>query len=298
MSDSKSLLQFGSLGRMAQWTVGCFLFAAIFFGVRLPAQAASYRVKESDCKGFQKKDGKWIPVPQIPWKAGDSVPGDPVPGRSDQLLIRIGTDLFAVPARCLTLKSSMQERDAALGGGSVIVSSSVRSHWHLEVGVLGWQETLSLKTPDDRTYALRSSSFGGDFGVAHRWALSPAVEVQTAAFLLYANSEAGETSSSPISEIDYLVTGATVVGGLIEPSILWNAGSKDLFLGVGIPLLIRSGDWREPAGGYELSPLLGFLPGVNLVGRLSRGDWFVTSRFGILGALENLIWNVGLGYQW
>jgi hypothetical protein len=115
---------------------------------------------------------------------------------------------------------------------------------------------------------------------------------------VYGNSELGESTDDPISEIDYLASGSTSLGGLLEVSLLWTPSNPDVALGLGVPLLVRSAGWPVPTGGYALDSSLAVEPGLFLEGRITRGSWVIVPRFGILSGLGNVAWGLNAGLRW
>jgi hypothetical protein len=260
----------------------------------ISVQADPFEVVLAPCKGYRSVERQWRPEPALPFAKGAVVDGKPIAGRGDQVIVMAEKTYFSVPLRCL--------KPVTLVGG--VPAAQVRSRakrrtsFRIESGILAWQETAVLASPAGDAYPLRAGSFGGMVGVAYQRGLSARWDLQGLVAFVYGNSELGESTDDPISEIDYLASGSTSLGGLLEVSLLWTPSNPDVALGLGVPLLVRSAGWPVPTGGYALDSSLAVEPGLFLEGRITRGSWVIVPRFGILSGLGNVAWGLNAGLRW
>jgi|GEM_PF-6386335 len=280
----------------------------------LATQSSSVRADpremiSENCKGYRAENRRWVAESQLPIPKGSQVDASPVAGRTDQVTLKWEGVYYAVPVRCLKEGGSVTAVAPASGGvlpSAKNVSAFARgkqpalekkSFFRIETGLLSWQETATLQSPDSRSVALRSSNFGALLGFGYQRVLSRHFELHGLASVVYGSSELGNSTESAGSDLQYLVSGVTTLGGLAEASFLWMPTDPDVALGVGVPVLVRSADWAEPSG-YTLNSRFAMAPGAFLEGRMTRGHWVIFSRFGMLSGIGNVAWNLSAAYQW
>ena len=283
--------------RMGFPKIEFLVLCSVILAVSHVAHAETYEVVTEPCKGFRSVERKWTPEPTLPFAKGSTVEAKPIAGRSDQVIVKGAEAYFSVPVRCLKPVTTA-------AGGSISSSRATpqrpvrrRSSFRIESGILAWQESAVLKSAAGDTYSLRSGSFGGMIGLAYQRSLAARWDLQGLLAFVYGNSELGESSDEPLTDIDYLASGSTSLGGMLEASLLWMPTNPDVAIGFGIPLLVRSAGWPVPSG-YSIESSFAVEPGFFIEGRITRGSWVISPRFGVLSGLGNVAWGLNAGLRW
>jgi hypothetical protein len=226
------------------------LLVVVFGELATSARAGTHEMISASCKGYRAENRRWVSEPQIPVPKGSQVDASPVAGRTDQVTLKWEGVHYAVPVRCLKEGGSATAVAQASGGVLPSVKNisafargkqpapAKNSFFRIETGLLSWQETATLKASDDsRSVALRGSNFGALLGLGYQRMLSRHFELHGLASFVYGSSELGNSTETAGSELQYLVSGVTTLGGLAEASLLWMPTDPDVALGLDVDAL-------------------------------------------------------------
>lgn len=253
--------------------------------VALAQTAPIYEVTGENCKAFELVDRQWKPAPPDTFAPGTQVQGARRKERPDLLFARRQGKIYALPMRCVRLvEKAAANRSASPGLWSV---SS-------QLGVISWQDSLQLKTPDETVYGLLSNNTGLSIGGAIQRRIGTSFFAEASAAFVYAMSDASQSTGEAASPISYSAENARVLGGL--GTIGFFRAVEEASVGASIPLLVRSGNWPSPEGGYALSRRFAISTGMLLEARMDVGPLGLAPQVGFLKSPRHLFWSLQLRY--
>lgn len=270
-----------------------------------PSFAADFVVKSTPCKGFIRQDGKWNPIPALPIEPGQALKVRPVSGRKDIGYIKIGEQDYTIQLKCLNAVAGKTRSQS--GADAVEPSGKPKSHFYLYGGGLTWTETLAFSSSAGASHPLYATHTGGGLGAGYILPLGRHFDLsfELAGFFLVSDATSTSPSGTVNPDLNYeLSSPASVFGGRFQPGIAWHTASRFFSMGVSIPLVYRIGNWPIPPTGtdasgnaitYSISGLNTFLPGGLLETRFRFGRFMLMPRGGVIGGLDNIILDVGLG---
>jgi len=210
------------------------------------------------------------------------------------LLCLAGTSIFA-QSRPATDKN--RSRRSKLVAQESPQAERPREEWLLAwtFSALSWQDEMRLTGAGVDLEAI-TTQITACAGLSTTYAFSN-YEFVTNLCGFLGQGEAGllETTSS----YKYQVETATVFGARVMPAIYWYpTPMKHLAsLGLGVPVLVRTGNWPQPGNGLEFGPKVKVVPAFVLAGRFELGAFMLTAESGFFNSFRTFQWNIGMAYR-
>ncbi len=170
--------------------------------------------------------------------------------------------------------------------------------WYLSpvIGVVSWQEPLSLNYSDGTVYPALSSTAAICAGTSALFRLGKRSELDlSACFLSGAASAALKTSSTAVP-IAYEARSIAVLGGRASIGYFVRPASGNVTLGLTVPLVFRSVDFPSPEAGSSISAGSALRAGAMLDARFFVGRLFLSTKVGFLGKPGAMAWGLEGGY--
>lgn len=170
-----------------------------------------------------------------------------------------------------------------------------REAFRAGVGILSWQDSLSLTGPTNEVNALVSSTLGISLGGGYHRELNPIYHLDIELGLVLAQCDAGLPGPLP-NQLLYSARNVSAYGGL--GSLGLHVAIADAWtLGPSLLVLYKSTAWPQPGAGYTLNAEGPVGLGLVVDARAVRGEWFVDTKVGFFRSVSRFFWSLGLGYS-
>lgn len=159
---------------------------------------------------------------------------------------------------------------------------------------LTWQTTLTLLSPTDQSFDVRSTNLGpclgggAAFPAGKRWLF----DLNACGF--FNKSDAGIAGTVP-NQLLYSARNIDSYGVHGGISFLYALNGEETLLGLGIPLVWRKISWPQPNSGYRIADPRSFNWGGALDLRLRRGKFLFKTAVGFLQSPSNFYFAFGAG---
>lgn len=164
--------------------------------------------------------------------------------------------------------------------------------WFLLSDLVSWQDNVNLiNESSNLSSKLLSTNIGLLVGGGRKWQNNK-YEFNLEAGLIQATS----TISSADPGIEYQQSSVAVTGFYFGPGMYFKTWSESVQLGMSLPMMIRQGDWKVPAG-YRFEGDTRFSAGLLLQSKFKVGQFFLRTRVGKQFPNPSLFWSLGLIYD-
>ena len=293
---------------MMRWV--WILFVSLSSASALASDFQKYVVTNSNCsvKVFDASKKEWKKAASNPLEKDIVVFGKASKGNSAVIFFKLKPSaqrLYAAEKNCafrdfrrgsdLDLRPSRGTPGIVEAGDDGDDESGLRQQFYVSFSLMSWQEPMTFTHPDGTQYDLVDTSLGVCPGIGWEMTLWR-FEVGLNGCFAFMHSELG-SSTGVSNPSGYRVKNARVLGGMIGPLALWRPFSGNVALGIDLPILMRYGNWPNPASGYVISPTFSIAPVPMLEARVERGNVFVASKIGLYRSLSSIIWMFQVSYN-
>tara|TARA_R110002072_G_scaffold276051_1_gene437638 strand:- start:406660 stop:407739 length:1080 start_codon:yes stop_codon:yes gene_type:complete len=166
-----------------------------------------------------------------------------------------------------------------------------KNNYYLYTGLLSYKDSLKIKTPSGAEYDISSSSQGWCLGLGRQY---------ENAFIRYAIEGCFGNQTTTVGtdsdEINYFQKNVPSVTFLVTPKVSWRTPSQNSYIGVGLPLFYRKGDFTEPTG-FEITEKSLVTYGLTVHGQWQIQKYALFFQFGKISKFSSSLWMAGFHYH-
>lgn len=259
-------------------------------------RAATVQVNIQSCKVYRLDHGKYAVASKPPLRPGQQLTGRLHQSRKDLFVTRVGATTFAVPTSCVEMPEAPPEATPR-AKAEASRPSPLWARFEPRFRFLFYQERVTVSDPSAGAYEITGHFSGVCPGVGYRQDLSALFTFVADLCVIFGTADARGFGTTETSNITYEYDHALTIGARLVPGVEMPFAGRDFRVGIGVPIVFRTGSWGTTESGATASTSGLLFPGALLTFQGTRDRFGFIADFGFVKKLTATMYSIGLSYR-